>query len=501
MKRKSRSTTLLILLGVLLVLIVATTAATLLNPDNQVEEVETVYLLSDLDTDAVTGLSWTYDGETVSLTSDGESWTDADDDSFPLDESYPESMVSALAEVTVTKTIEEPAELSEYGLEEPACTVTVTVDGEETELLIGDENTLDGGYYLSNGDGNVYIVDDSLLSTFTYSLYDLIEMETLPDLSAIRQVTVDAETQTLDIYYLEDSGLAYSDDYTWFLLDGEGYLTLDNDTTEALLDYVQSLSWESCADYNADEDELADYGLDEPTVTVTVAYTETVQVDTGETDDDGEAIYETDERDATFVLEIGDYCEGEYCYARIADSQMVYLIDADVCDVLLYTGYDDLRPDDILLMDWDTVTSAEITIDDVTYTVERTTQEVEDEDGETTEETVWLQDGEEVDIEGTLDDLNDLTATDSDDSATPERSAIASFTFHRNTDAYQTVTLTFYQYDSSSCLVELNGETRLFCDREAVEDIADELVSILTGEAEEEDTSEDEADTDTAEDE
>ncbi len=501
MKRKSRSTTLLILLGVLLVLIVATAAATLLNPDNQVEEVETVYLLSDLDTDSVTGLSWTYDGETVSLTSDGESWTDADDDSFPLDESYPESMVAALAEVTVTKTIEEPAELSEYGLEEPSCTVTVTVDGEETELLIGDENTLDGGYYLSNGDGNVYIVDDSLLSTFTYSLYDLIEMETLPDLSDISRVTVDAETQTLDIYYLEDSGLAYSDEYTWFLLDGEDYLTLDNDTTEALLDYVQSLSWASCADYNADEDELAACGLDEPAVTVTVAYTETVQVDTGETDDDGETIYETEERDATFVLEIGDYYEGDSCYARIADSQMVYLIDADVCDVLLYTGYDDLRPDDILLMDWDTVTSAEITIDDVTYTVERTTREVEDEDGEISEETVWLLDGEEVDIEDTLDDLTDLTATDSDDSATPERSAIASFTFHRNTDTYQTVTLTFYQYDSSSCLVELNGETRLFCDREDVESIADELVSILTGETEEEDTSEDEADTDTAEDE
>lgn len=46
-------------------------------------------------------------------------------------------------------------------------------------------------------------------------------------------------------------------------------------------------------DYKASEN-LGTYGLDDPAATVTVEYTDTVQTDTGETDEDGETVYETE---------------------------------------------------------------------------------------------------------------------------------------------------------------------------------------------------------------
>ena len=63
------------------------------------------------------------------------------------------------------------------------------------------------------------------------------------------------------------------------------------------------------------------------------------------------------------------------CYARIAGSDMVYQIDGSVRDALLYTTQSELLPDEVLLMDWDTVDSIDITLDGATYHVERSTTE------------------------------------------------------------------------------------------------------------------------------
>lgn len=474
-----RGKTLIGLLLVLAVLLGATAIAQKLNPELNVEETEEVTLL-ELDTEAVTNLSWSYEDETVALTHGEEGWAYEADSSFPLQQSRPDSMVSTLASLSVDKMIETPAELSEYGLDEPVCTIQVTA-GEETEILVGGENSMDGGRYVSIGDGKVYLVEDSLLDVFSGGLYDLVEKEKLPNLTRLKGVTIDGETVSLELCYLEDSGLAYSDEYTWFLREGETYLTLDPERTDSLLEHLQGLYWGACVDYKADEAALAEYGLDTPAVTVTADYTETVQVETGETDEDGNTVYDTEEREGTFVLEIGDY-EGDSCYARIAGSQMVYLIDASVCDALLYTGYDALRPDDILRMDWDTVTAIDITLDGAEYHVERTVEEVTDDEGETSEETFYRLDGAELALEDVLDELLSMESTGSQDGLTPQRESVLRFRFYRNTDTFQEVELVFYRYHSASCLVELNGECRLFADRETVDGIADELEQLLSGE-------------------
>lgn len=94
-------------------------------------------------------------------------------------------MVQALKEIQAAKTIENVEDLSEYGLEDAVC--SITVQGEkEYQLAIGEETGLGGQRYLSIGDGNVYLVDASLLDTFALGLYDIVEKETIPSMTDLR---------------------------------------------------------------------------------------------------------------------------------------------------------------------------------------------------------------------------------------------------------------------------------------------------------------------------
>lgn len=473
----TRGKKLVLLLGVLLVLMTVTVLVMEFAPDENAEE-EAAVTVFTLDMDQVTGLSWTYEGEEVSLERDAENnWTYPADDAFPLDQSYPDAMVQALSEIQADRIIEEPEDLSEYGLADPVCSITVQAD-ETRQLAIGDETSLGGQRYLSLGDGNVYLVDASLLDDFALGLYDIVAKETIPSMTDVSSFQIQSGSTTLTIDYTEEEGLAYSDQYHWFW-NQDGTLTaLDTSLTSTLLETITSLSWNSCVAYQATQDQLSQWGLDDPSVIVTVSYVESSQVETNETDEDGQPIYETKETPKTFTLELGDY-DGDTCYARLAGSTMVYQVDGSVRDTLAAAKGNDLLPQDVLLMDWTEVTGVDITLDGTTYSLNKTVQEETDEDGNTTETYLYQLDGQTVDIADALDSIQDLEVVGSDAEAQGSKEEI-SFTFHRDTDYYPTVTLTFYAYDSSSCLESLNGESRLLVDRDGVLDLIETLRGLLT---------------------
>lgn len=430
-------------------------------------------IIFSVDAGSVTKLTWTCSGDTITMVDAGDGWMYEDDRDFPLDETRLDDMLNALSEITAGKTIENVEDLGEYGLEDPVCAITVTA-GKTSELRIGDETGLGGQRYLSLGDGNVYLVDASLLSSFSYGLYDMVQKEAIPSMSSIRSFVVDDGTRSFTIDYHKDSGLAYSRQYTWFAQTENGYQTLDTELTDDFIGQITDLRWGGCVDYKATSSALGEYGLDVPTVTVTVTYVETSRVETNEKDENGNTVYENRETEQTFALEMGGYT-GSSCYARIKGSRMVYLISADVCDSMLYTDADDLLPDDVLVMDWDTVTGLDIVLDGNTYSIQKEVREQTDQDGNTTEEYIYTLDGEEIGIGGVLDALEALNATGSGKDLTPGRSAEIRFVFHRDADTFKDVELTFYQYDSSSCLVGLNGETRLFVSRDSVASIVEDV--------------------------
>lgn len=120
-------------------------------------------------------------------------------------------------------------------------------------------------------------------------LSGLIANDQVPDWTQVTGLTFSGE-QDYTVAWQEDSGLSYSEDDVYFTQqDGEN-LPLDTSLVEGYLRTLQSLELGDYVTYNATDEELADCGLDEPQLTVTVDYT-------GE-DEDGA------ETSGTFVLHI-----------------------------------------------------------------------------------------------------------------------------------------------------------------------------------------------------
>lgn len=328
-----RGKKLILLLAVLVVLTAAVLIVLRLDlegTDAEEEENAGVSVFT-LDPEAVTELTWTYEDETLTFAKSDSGWTYAEDSAFPLEESYLTAILTVLSDVTAGKTIASPEDPAQYGLEEPACTVTVTADT-ETELRIGNETGIGGERYLSVGDGNVYLVDEGILDSFAYGLLDLVAKESIPNMTNVTSLEVVSEVQSYTLSYEAANTEENSEDDSeekvpvWFW-NGDSELPLDTTLAEALVQAVTGMSWGACVDYAA-ADSLADYGLDAPTLTVTVNYTETADGETG----------------ASFVLEIGDYADGS-CYARIAGSELVYWIDGSIGDSLMSVTYEDLCPE------------------------------------------------------------------------------------------------------------------------------------------------------------
>lgn len=444
------------------------------------EEEERAVLYEE-DTGLLSALSWTKDGETVTLVKNGEDWNWKEDPDFPLSNTKAEMLVSALTGLRAEKTIDRPEALSVYGLDEPALQITVTADT-ETSFRIGSGKSLDGYHYLSNGDGKVYLVDENLTERFSCGIYDLIRKESLPDMSKTLSMKVLSKVQNYEIDHLEDSGIDYTDQYEWFLKEEDGWLTLDSSLTEDFADQVRILAWQECVDYRADDAALAEYGLDQPAVTVELRYTEDRQEATEILAEDGNPIYDTVEEEKTFLLEIGDYADASCCYARIAGSAMVYKISSSVCDALLYMSYDELRPKDVIRLDTEELTEIEVTLDGKIHTFRKGRKNAADETENGGAETIYLLEGEETAFADVLNSLQGMLSDRYADGETPKREAVLSLVFHRENEKHPRTELVFYSYDSSDCLVTLDGKSTVFVDRYSVNSLVDRIRSLTGGE-------------------
>ena len=451
------------------------------------EEAEPVTVAA-LEADTLTALSWTNasDGTLeLSRTDTDTDWSYTGDSAFPVDQSYPQAMLDALTEVSASLAIDNPSDLDEYGLETPGLTITATdAEGTATSFSLGDQNELTGEYYLSCSadEGKVYLVDDTLASAFSYDLYDLVEMETLPDFGTVTALSIEQQSGSLTLEYKEDAaGMSYNpEEFHWFLAQGEELTAVDADEAQSLASTVTGLSWQLCSDYKADEEELAEYGLDDSALTVRLTYLPQEETDEAAEDEDSTAQDEEgqDAQPQTFTLLVGADVDGG-TYARIADSRMVYLISTDTANSLRYAAASSLAPDTVCTLDWDAMEKIEVTLDGETHTIEfagTATEESEDSEGETVTQTVNVyRSGEEelsaTEVEALLDALNALSVTGQGKEASGEE--MISFTFYQEVEGYEELTLQLTAQDAASCVAAFDG-TACQTERSAV----DELVTL-----------------------
>lgn len=158
---------------------------------------------------------------------------------------------------------------------------------------------------------------------------------------------------------------------------------------------------------------------------------------------------------------------------------MIYLIDAGVCDSLLYADTASLLPEDVILLDWDKTTGSDIELGGETCSVDMELAEETDEEGSTLYDYAFSLDGEEADFTDVLQQLEALSSTGSAEGVSTALGEEIAFTFHRDSENFAEVELVIYGYDSASCIAVLNGGSALFVPREDVQAIVDAVEALL----------------------
>lgn len=472
MKRSKR---LCILLGVLAVACVATFALSRYQAHQ--EQIETSgEVVLEIPVDSVQALSWEYDGEELAFHKD-DKWIYDEDEAFPVDGEKIEGLLEQFSAMAAAFIIENPEDLSPYGLSDPTCSIVITTDEETYTILLGGYSTMDSQRYVSIGDGNVYLVAEDPLDDYDVGLRDLLDPDDIPAFDQVSKITFTG-SENYEIFYeaYEDgSTRTYCADDVYFAQLEDGTLPLDTDKVTSYLQTIHYLDVSDYVTYNVTDEELAQYGLDDPELTI--------QVDYVTENEDGDEVTET------FTLHISRdpdelakaeqaESEGEEedteeeeitAYMRVGDSPIVYRLYSESYSSLMRASWDDLRHSELLTADFADITQIDISLDGSDYTITS--------DGSGEDRTyAYLE--TEVEIDDFRDALESLQA-DSFTDESPSQKEEISLTLHLDNEAFPTVEIDLYRYDGSSCLAVVDGVPTALVERSQVVDLIEAVNAIV----------------------
>ena len=307
----------------------------------------------------------------------GDSWVKSDECTFPVDQDKLDTLAGVFSSVTAQRTLKDVVDLSEYELDNPQNTITVTTtDGTTTVIQVGMENDSTSQEYidLDNDSSTVYVVSNSTFQSFEGTLYDFAKSGTFPtvDSSTVSKIAVDGK---------DSSYVVEKDENNFWNITSDGETEkADSAKATSLASSLSSLAYASYVNYNCSESELAQYGLDKPYAEITVDYQEeapdeenTEDVESADsaaaTDDaaaddviaddttanevasdgvdtdsvsvgtDSEEVSETESEpamiDKQLVIQVGDQSPDGNRYVRVNDSNEIYTISEDSLDTFL----------------------------------------------------------------------------------------------------------------------------------------------------------------------
>lgn len=274
MDRKKKKT--IILLALILLLVIANGAASAWNNKSEKKkkkeaEASKVYLTDASD---ITAYSYSDGSQNMSFTKVDDTWVYDEDNEIPMNQDTVQSAADAIRQITAVRELDNPDQLSDYGLDNPSYTIQFQdSEGTVTEILIG--NGAGENYYAAvGGTEKVYTISSDFQNYLQFDLAKLVQYDTVPSIGSgnLKNVTI-TENGTDTVY--ED------DDQVGELAGGFGALSLTD-----------------CVNYHASAENLAEYGLDESQrITAKAVYTDsedkeqTLTVYLGKTDDAGENRY------------------------------------------------------------------------------------------------------------------------------------------------------------------------------------------------------------------
>lgn len=413
--------------------------------EKETEENDTSVDLVSMEADDITAVSFTADQNEVEFDKKDDSWTEKSDANFPVNQDTVDSAVKGVASLTADQEISDVEDMSQYDLDNPQNTITLTTADGDTSLQIGMESS-NNQYYVKkeDDDKNVYLVSSSSIEPFMGTLYDFAESGTFPSVTSatITDVKVDKENG----YELTQD----ADNLFWNVSDGK--TTEKADTTKAgtVTSAIGSLAYDKFVDYNCTDD--SKYGFDNPYAVITVKYTEDEQ--------------ETQTVEKTLTIYVGDET-GDDRYVKVDDSREVYTITKDSLTDILDSTMSDFYNLTVSYVSVNDLDSLEVQSADGDHTINIVTETVKAEDEDTTDTdssdesssddeeetttTTYKLDGEDLD-ESTFttfyNKLINMTAQERlTEEYTPEGDPAYIFIF-KDKDGKET-TVKYYEYDTN----------------------------------------------------
>ena len=164
--------------------------------EKETEENDTSVDLVSLEADDITAVSFTADQDNVEFDKKDDTWTEKSDANFPVNQDTVDSAVKGVASLTADQEISDVEDMSQYDLDNPQNTITLTTADGDTTLEVGMESS-NNQYYVKKADDdkNVYLVSSSSIEPFMGTLYDFAESGTFPSVTSatITDVKVDKE--------------------------------------------------------------------------------------------------------------------------------------------------------------------------------------------------------------------------------------------------------------------------------------------------------------------
>ncbi len=443
--------------------------------EKETEENDTSVDLVSLEADDITAVSFTADQDNVEFDKKDDSWTEKSDANFPVNQDTVDSAVKGVASLTAAQEISDVEDMSQYDLDNPQNTITLTTADGDTSLQIGMESS-NNQYYVKkeDDDKNVYLVSSSSIEPFMGTLYDFAESGTFPSVTSatITDVKVDKENS----YELTQD----ADNLFWNVSDGK--TTEKADTTKAgtVTSAIGSLAYDKFVDYNCTDD--SKYGFDDPYAVITVKYTEEEAVESDEDseestdadteesttdeaaadtsedadasdEDSSEDEQETQTVEKTITIYVGDET-GDDRYVKVDDSKEVYTITKDSLTDILDSTMSDFYNLSVSYVSVNDLDSLEVQSADGDHTINVVTETVKAEDEDTTDDT----DSDTTDESSTETSDESSTDTDSSDESSSDDEEETTTTTYKldGEDLDESTFTTFYNK-----LINMTAQERL----------------------------------------
>lgn len=299
------------------------------------------------------------DGDTsFTLTKTDTGWTCVQDETFPLSDDSADELVNAFVSLDVVRDLGTAQDGEDYGFTETSAAVTLTSsDSTSCRLILGNANNTTGDYYVKREDNNeVYTVSSTLADSFHKTLADLAVIETFPAVSSdnVQSLSVTEKDNTL-IFHGSTTGSVKTWDISQSEDGGKTESTPEKatvNTVTTLVDHLGNLSFESFVDYK--EAGKEQYGLKNPSMTLTFQYTEATDSVENELTSEAESETETETKNETEnetetvpaeilsrTLYVGDQADDGSYYVQLAGSSNIYRMSEDKLSYFQNLNYDD----------------------------------------------------------------------------------------------------------------------------------------------------------------